>query len=161
MPTRCAVYVCRMRRTIYMGCPLSHRWGGTWQVKSLPNAEPSLIGHRELYVCASHFDCKWIVTEEGGVLLLLHQFFLAFWSPGWSSHNAKNERRPGHPALHGGNRRRNGKCWTTTSKILLLSYISFQNVSLSLVSRMRKMRYIWAYWMTQAVTSYSSYDSER
>jgi hypothetical protein len=69
MPKRCAVYGCRSN---YRGEPYTQvvrfptddmereRW-----IKAMPNAGPSLIGRRDLYVCASHFDCEWIVSRGG------------------------------------------------------------------------------------------------
>lgn len=69
MPKRCAVYGCQGN---YRGQPytkvvrfpedeLEHdRW-----IKAMPNAGPSLVGRRNLYICATHFDCEWI-TYRGG-----------------------------------------------------------------------------------------------
>ena len=31
----------------------------------MPNAGSSLTGRRDLYVCASHFDCEWFVSRGG------------------------------------------------------------------------------------------------
>jgi len=69
MPKRCAVYGCWGN---YRGQPYSQvvrfpteeaerdRW-----IKAMPNAGSSLTGRRDLYVCASHFDCEWVVSRGG------------------------------------------------------------------------------------------------
>ena len=69
MPKRCAVYGCRGN---YAGQPYTRvvrfpteeaerdRW-----IKAMPNARSGLTGSRELFVCASHFDCEWVVYRGG------------------------------------------------------------------------------------------------
>jgi hypothetical protein len=69
MPKRCAVYGCRGN---YRGQPYSQvvrfpteeaerdRW-----IKAMPNDGSSLTGRRDLYECASHFDCEWVVSRGG------------------------------------------------------------------------------------------------
>ena len=53
-------------RTIYVCCsfPQDAVERDIW-IKSLPNAGESLVNRSDLYVCASHFDCKWIVSRGG------------------------------------------------------------------------------------------------
>lgn len=68
MPKRRAVYRCRGN---YQGQPYTQvvrfpteeakrdRW-----IKAMPIGS-SLTGRRELFVCASHFDCVWVISRGG------------------------------------------------------------------------------------------------
>lgn len=69
MPKRCAVFGCRSN---YRGEPYTRvvrfptdeveydRW-----IKAMPNTGRSIIGRRDLFVCAKHFDCEWVVCRGG------------------------------------------------------------------------------------------------
>ena len=69
MPKTCAVYGCRGN---YRGQPYvpvvrfptdeveRDRW-----IKSMPNAGNSLVNRKDLFICASHFDCEWVVSRGG------------------------------------------------------------------------------------------------
>ena len=69
MPKRCAAYNCRGN---YIGEPYTpvvsfptddderKRW-----IEAMPNDPGSLTDRKEIFVCASHFECKW-VTVRGG-----------------------------------------------------------------------------------------------
>ena len=69
MPKRCAAYNCRGN---YIGEPYTpvvsfstddderKRW-----IDAMPNDPGSLTDRKEIFVCASHFECKW-VTVRGG-----------------------------------------------------------------------------------------------
>ena len=69
MPKRCAVYGCRgnyggQPYTRVVRFPTDEAERDRW-IKAMPNAGSSLTGRRDLYVCASHFDCEWVVSRGG------------------------------------------------------------------------------------------------
>ncbi|ESO10440.1 hypothetical protein HELRODRAFT_183597 [Helobdella robusta] len=68
MPKRCAVFGCRgnyrgQPHTKVVRFPTEEAERDRW-IKAMPNAGSSLTG-RDLYVCASHFNCKWVVSSGG------------------------------------------------------------------------------------------------
>ena len=69
MPKRCAVYGCwgnyrGQPYTRVVRFPTEEAERDRW-IKAMPNAGSSLTGRRDLYVCASHFDCEWVVSRGG------------------------------------------------------------------------------------------------
>ena len=69
MPKRCAAFNCRGN---YDGEPYSQvvsfptdRVEKTRWIEAMPNEPGSLKDRKEIFVCSSHFECKW-VTVLGG-----------------------------------------------------------------------------------------------
>ena len=69
MPKRCAVYNCRGN---YNGEPYSSLVSfpkdtdtrNLW-IDSMPNDRSTLENRKEIWICASHFDCPWITVKGG------------------------------------------------------------------------------------------------
>jgi len=69
MPKRCAVFGCRSNYrgepyTLVVRSPTDEVEYDRW-IKAMPNTGRSIIGRRELFVCAKHFDCEWVVCRGG------------------------------------------------------------------------------------------------
>ena len=70
MPKRCAAFGCRGN---YAGEPYSRKVRFSTEdkeernscIEAMPNEPGSLNDRKEIYICASHFDCDW-KTSKGG-----------------------------------------------------------------------------------------------
>ena len=69
MPRRCAAFNCRgnYSRKPYsqlVSFPSNENERKTW-IGAMPNNPQTLIGRKEIWICASHFDCDWVRTRGG------------------------------------------------------------------------------------------------
>ena len=69
MPKRCAAFHCRGNYdgepyTPVVRFPADPSEKELW-IEVMPNNSESLRNRKELYICASHFDCKWVKAQGG------------------------------------------------------------------------------------------------
>ena len=69
MPRKCAAFNCRGNYrgepyTKVVNFPQDLAEREIW-IKAMPNDPKTLANKKEIWVCASHFDCEW-VTVNGG-----------------------------------------------------------------------------------------------